>query len=61
MKSAKRHALEIINNLPENVSYDEIMEKLFVVQKVEDGLKDIAEGKVLSQEEVKKRLAQWLK
>jgi predicted transcriptional regulator len=50
-----------INNLPKNVSYDEIMEKLFVVQKVEGGLKDIAEGKVISQEEFKKRLAQWLK
>jgi predicted transcriptional regulator len=37
------------------------IERLFFLQKVESGLKDIDDGKVISHEEVKKRLGRWLK
>ena len=61
MKNAKQSAIEVIENLPDDSSYDDIMERLFFLQKVEVGLKDIEEGKVVSHEEVKKRLARWLR
>ena len=61
MKSAKQSAIEIIENLPDDSSYEDIMERLFFLQKVEAGLKDIDDGKVVSHEEVKKRLVRWLK
>jgi predicted transcriptional regulator len=61
MKSAKRSAIEVIEKRPDDSSYDDIMERLFFLQKVEVGLKDIEEGKVVSHEEVKKRLARWLR
>jgi predicted transcriptional regulator len=61
MKNAKQSAIEVIENLPDDSSYEDIMERLFFLQKVEAGLKDIDEGKVLSHEEVKKRLDRWLR
>jgi predicted transcriptional regulator len=61
MKNAKQSAIEVIENLPDDSSYEDIMERLFFFQKVEAGLKDIDEGKVLSHEEVKKRLDRWLR
>jgi predicted transcriptional regulator len=61
MKNAKQSAIEVIENLPDDSSYEDIMERLFFLQKVESGLKDIKDGKVISHEEVKKRLSRWLK
>ena len=37
------------------------MEKIYFMQKVEAGLKDVEEGRLIPLEEVKKRLAKWLK
>ena len=61
MKNAKRSAIEVIEKLPDDSSYEDIMERLFFLQKVETGLKDIEEGKIVSHEEVKIRRARWLR
>jgi len=61
MKTAKQNALEVIKNLPDESSYEDIMEKIYFMQKVEKGIQDIKEGKVIPHEEVKKRLTRWLK
>jgi predicted transcriptional regulator len=37
------------------------MAELYFIQKVDQGLKDIEEGQVLSQEEVRRQMAQWAK
>lgn len=61
MNTAKQSAMKAIQNLPEDSSYEDIMEKLYFMEKVESGLKDIEEGNTVPHEEVKKRLSQWLK
>ncbi|GAI94744.1 unnamed protein product [marine sediment metagenome] len=61
MKTVKKNVLEVIKNLPDDSSYEDIMEKIYFMQKVEAGLKDVDEGRVIPHEEVKKRLAKWLK
>ena len=60
MKNAKQNAIEVIENLPDDSSYEDIMERLFFLQKVESGLRDISDGKVISHADVKKRLDRWL-
>jgi predicted transcriptional regulator len=37
------------------------MEELFFKQQVEKGLQDVAEGRVLTQAELKERIARWRK
>jgi predicted transcriptional regulator len=61
MRNAKQSAIVAIENLPDDSSYEDIMERLYFLQKVESGLKDIEDGWVVPHEEVKKRLARWLR
>ena len=61
MAKAKTEALELIKKLPDNVTTGAIMEELFFKQQVEKGLQDVAEGRILTQEELKERMARWRK
>jgi hypothetical protein len=61
MAKAKTEALELIKKLPGDVTTGGIMEELFFKQQVEKGLQDVAEGRVLTQTELKERMARWRK
>jgi hypothetical protein len=54
--TAKQRALDVIEKLPENVSFEEVMERLYFVSKVERGLEQEAAGQSVSHEEAKRRL-----
>ncbi|MBN1341417.1 MAG: hypothetical protein JXQ73_01990 [Phycisphaerae bacterium] len=56
----KQQAIEAIERLPDNATFEDIMEELYFRGKVERGLKDIERGRVVSHEEAKRRLVQWL-
>ena len=59
MAKAKAEAIELIKNLPDDVSTGSIMEELFFKQQIEKGLQDVAEGRVLTHKELKERIARW--
>lgn len=61
MAKAKTEALEMIKKLPDDVTTGAIMEQLFFKQQIEKGLQDVAEGRVLTHEELKERIARWRK
>ena len=61
MLTTKKEVISLINNLPEDCDYDDIMAEIYFKQKVNQGLKDIEEGKVLTHKEDKKRLSKWIK
>lgn len=54
--SAKEAARQIIEHLPEQASWDDIMYELYVKQKIEAGLVAAKEDRVVSHEEAKRRL-----
>lgn len=58
MAKAKAEAIEMIKQLPDDVATSAIMEELFFKQQVEKGLQDVAEGRVLTHQELKERMAQ---
>lgn len=58
---AKAAALQTLEKLPGDVTYDDIMYELYILQKIERGHEDIAGKKTLSHKEAKKRLHRWLK
>jgi predicted transcriptional regulator len=60
MNSAKQEVNKLLSRLPDNCSLEDIQYHLYVLQKIERGLKDAEEGKVHTQEEVEKRMAKWL-
>ena len=53
MSTVKEEAIKMIARLPEEVSWDEIMYKIYVKRKIEEGLKAADEGRTISHEEVK--------
>ena len=56
MSAVKDAAHKVIGNLSENATWEELEYHLYVRRKVERGLKEMAEGKVISHEEVRRRL-----
>lgn len=60
MGSAKEEVKKILEKLPDDVSFEDIQYHIYVREKIEHGLKDIEEGRVLTQEEVEQRMSRWL-
>ena len=60
MPTAKQEVSKLLNNLSEDCSLEDIQYHLYVLQKIERGLKDAKEGRVYTQEEVERRMAKWL-
>jgi len=52
-------AVEAIKKLPENSSVDQIMYEVSLVANVLEGLEDAEAGRVISTEELKKRIKTW--
>ena len=50
-----------INNLPDKFTIDELIDQLIFIEKVEDGLKQSDECKVISNEDVKLMIDKWSK
>ena len=60
-ENIKQNAIDLISNLPNDCSYEDIMYSLYVKRKVEDGLNDIKNEQTYSHEEVLMELESWLK
>ena len=60
MKTAKEQVRELLEQLPQDVSLEDIQYHIYVRQKVQKGLDAAREGWVISQNEVEKRMARWL-
>jgi len=56
MQSAKEAARKIIDHLPDQATWDDIMCELYIKQKIEAGLQAADEGRVVSHKEAKRRL-----
>ncbi|HOW52299.1 MAG TPA: hypothetical protein PLV42_09690 [bacterium] len=50
-------ARKVIDSLPKNASWDDLMYELYVRGKIENGLKAAEEGRTISHAELKKRLS----
>lgn len=46
---------ETLRTLPDDASWEDVMYRIYVRQKIENGMKDVAQGDTLSVAEVRKR------
>jgi len=60
MQTAKREVADLLKRLPDDCTLEDVQYHLYVLQKIERGLKDAEEGRVYTQEEVEKMMAKWL-
>lgn len=57
----KEKGRKTIDRLPDTFTVDQLVEELIVLNKIEEGLKDVEEDKVFSTGQVKEELKTWLK
>ena len=50
-----------IDRLTEIFTVDQLVEELVVLNKIDEGLKDVEKGRVFTTDQVKKELKTWLK
>jgi hypothetical protein len=60
MENAKKEIQELISNLPEGTTLEDIQYHLYVLQKIKRGLSDIDNEKLSTNEEMKQRFSRWL-
>ncbi len=58
--STKEAVIEMIRQMPEDVTVPDIMAELYVRRKIDEGLQELDAGQGIEHEEAKKRLSQWL-
>jgi predicted transcriptional regulator len=56
----KEQVIDLVKNLPDEVTVDDIMRELYFKIQVDKGLKELDEGKGIPHEEVERRLSRWL-
>ena len=57
--TTKEKIRELIEDLPEDTSYDEVIRELAFARMVDRGLADVREGRTISNEEMGRRIRQW--
>jgi len=56
----KKNVEQMIRNLPESSTIEDIQYHLYVLDKIQKGQDDIRDGKGITHEEAKSRLSKWI-
>jgi len=59
METLREEAISAINKLPETAKIDEIMYRIYVIDKIKKGQEAIKEGKSISVESLKEEIKSW--
>ena len=57
----KEKVRQILDGFPEEIDVDALMEKLYLLEKIETSERELANGEGIPDEEIEERLGQWLK
>ena len=59
MQTLKQEVIRAISSLPEATSIDEIMYRLYVIEKIRKGKRAVEDGKTVSVDELKREIESW--
>jgi predicted transcriptional regulator len=59
METAKEEVRRILDSLPDDATLEDIQYRIYVRQAIAAGLSDIDQGRIVSQEEVERRMSRW--
>jgi predicted transcriptional regulator len=57
----KQQILNAIEALPDDADIEDALDRLYLLYKVDRGLRQADQGELITQEEVRQRMAKWLK
>lgn len=55
----REKVLQSLQNLPDQFSFDELIDRLFLLHKIETGQEQSKKGQFITDEELDKRLEKW--
>ena len=58
---SKEKVIAFVADLPEHFTLDDLVERLIVIEKIENGLEQVRNGLVLSSNDVKEKIKSWRK
>ena len=59
METAKEEVRRILDSLPDDATFEDIQYRIYVRQAIAAGVRDVDEGRIVSQEEVERRMSRW--
>lgn len=59
MDTLKQESIKAISSLPEDSNIDDLMYRLYVIDKIKKGEEAAINGKILTLEELKKEVKKW--
>ena len=59
--TTKQKVLKAVQDLPADASFEDAMESLYFLAKVEKGIEQANAGQIVSHDEVKEKMKTWLK
>jgi len=60
MTTAKEEVRKMLDRLPDDSSLEDIQYHIYVREKIEHGLQDVEAGRLLTHDEVERRMSKWL-
>ena len=60
LRFSSSHFPELVQKMPEEATLSDILYELYVRHEIDEGLRDIDEGRTIPHEEAMKRIARWL-
>ena len=56
----KQQILKAIEDLPDDASVEDAIDRLYLLYKIDKGIRQADRGELLSQDEARQRMAKWL-
>lgn len=60
MPTPKQLTLDILATVPDDATFEDIHYRLYMLQKIEAGQRDLDQGRYIDDEDMDKRVAAWL-
>ena len=60
MRATKEKVIQMIQELPDDVTVDDIFSELYFKLQVDSGLRELDEGKGIPHQKVKERMSKWI-
>ena len=57
----KQQILKAIEELPDDAGVEDAIDRLYLLYKIDKGIRQADRGELLSQDEARQRMAKWLK
>ncbi len=60
MANVKEEIKRMVESFPDDVTWEDVQYSIYVRERIERGRREAAEGKVLAEEDVERRMKPWL-